>query len=121
MGQQYLVFIGGRWVRTNRLPVAKVPSPEPHQIRWHIRGWESFYCVCSRRRIWRMPQVVLASGHTRRKGWKEILIQERRPGYKGVDLYRNGVCHYFSLPQLRGLLIRLPPQQESRHVAADPS
>lgn len=120
MGQHFLVFIAGRWVRTNRLPVPKVPPPEPHQIRWNIRGWESSYCVCSRNRIWRKPHTTLVEGaRPRRKGWKEVLIQERRPGYKGVDLWRDGHCFYFSLVALRRLLQRVHPTESAADVPAN--
>ena len=107
MAKHFLVFIDGRWQRTNRLPVAKVAPPEPHEIRWRIRGWD--YVVCARKRIWRLPHV---NGRGVQKTWKEVLIQERRVGYKGIDLWRDGVCCYFSLRQLRGLLVRQQP-----HVA----
>ena len=107
MAKHFLVFIDGRWQRTNRLPLAKVAPPEPHEIRWRIRGWD--YVVCARKRIWRLPHT---NGRGVQKTWKEVLIQERRVGYKGIDLWRDGVCCYFSLRQLRGLLVRQQPHAE---------
>lgn len=105
MPKHYLVFINGAWHRTNRLPTAKVAPPEPHQIKWLLDGWSGEYCICERRRLWRMPHV---NGQGRRKGWKEVLLIERTEGYKGANLWRDGVRHYYCVNKLRRLLRRNP-------------
>ena len=104
MPKHFLIFINGTWCRTNRLPVAKVAAPEQHQIKWLIKGW-SEYVICERKRLWRMPHV---NAQGRRKGWKQVLIIEKQEGYKGVNFWRTGTRHYFSIIQLRGLLVRNP-------------
>ena len=106
MANHFLIFINGVWHRTNRLPVAKVLPPYEHQVKWLIRGWDE-YVVCERRRLWRMPHTH-AQG--RRKGWKEVLLIEKNEGYRGVNLWRNGVRHYYSLFQLRRMIQRNPDQ-----------
>lgn len=104
MPKHFLVFVNGVWHRTNRLPVAKVLPPGEHQVQWLIRGWEE-YVVCDRRRLWRMPHV---NAHGRRKNWKEVLLIEKNTGYKGVNLWRGGVRHYYSVIHLRALLKHNP-------------
>ena len=104
MPKYFLIFINGTWCRTNRLPTAKVAAPEPHQIKWLIKGWGE-YVICERKRLWRMPHV---NRQGRRKGWKEVLLIEKQEGYKGVNFWRNGARHYFSIIQLRRLLNRNP-------------
>jgi hypothetical protein len=50
-----------------------------------------------------MPHV---NAQGRRKGWREVLLIEKNEGYKGVNLWRDGVRHYYSVVQLRRLLQR---------------
>ena len=104
MAKHFLVFLNGVWHRTNRLPVAKVLPPNEHQVKWLIRGWNE-YVVCERRRLWRMPHT---NAQGRRKGWKEVLLIEKNEGYKGVNLWRDGIRFYYSVAQLRRLLCRNP-------------
>jgi hypothetical protein len=52
-----------------------------------------------------MPHV---NAQGRRKGWKEVLLIEKNEGYKGVNLWRNGIRHYYSVAQLRRMLRRNP-------------
>lgn len=102
MARAYLIFVGGQWVRTNRLPTKKVAPPSAEQIKWLIDGWPE-YVVCERKRLWRMPHV---NAQGRRKQWREILLIEKNEGYLGVNLWRDGVRYYISVRQLRRLLRR---------------
>jgi hypothetical protein len=102
MAKHFLVFLNGVWHRTNRLPVAKVAPPQEHQVKWVIHGWDQ-YVVCERKRLWRVPHI---NAQGRRKTWKEVLLIEKNEGYKGVNLWRDGIRHYYSVAQLRRLLRR---------------
>lgn len=104
MPKHFLVFLNGAWHRTNRLPVPTIAPPAAHQIKWLIRGWEE-YVVCDRNRLWRQPHL---NAQGRRKAWKQLLLIEKNEGYKGVNFWRDGIRHYYSLPQLRRLLQRNP-------------
>ena len=106
MAKHFLVFLNGVWHRTNRLPVAIVLPPNENQVKWLIRGWDE-YVVCERRRLWRMPHINAQGRH---KGWKEVLLIEKNEGYKGVNLWREGKRHYYSVVQLRRMLQRIPTQ-----------
>lgn len=104
MAKAYLIFIDGRWVRTNRLPTRKVAPPSAQQVKWLIEGWHE-YVVCERKRLWRIPHT---NAQGRQKSWREILLIEKHEGYHGVNLWRAGVRHYYSVRQLRRLLRRNP-------------
>ena len=58
-----------------------------------------------RKRLWRMPHV---NGQERRKRWKQVLLIEHTEGYKGANLWRDGVRHYYCVNKLRRLLRRNP-------------
>ena len=104
MAKAYLVFSGGQWVRTNRLPTKKVAPPAAGQIKWLIDEWPE-YVVCERKRIWRIPHL---NAQGRRKTWREILLIEKNEGYHGVNFWRAGVRYYYSVKQLRRMLRRNP-------------
>ena len=110
MSKHYLVFINGAWHRTNRLPTKKYAPPEPWQVKWLIQGWEDEYCVCTRRLLWRMPHV---NAQGRRKGWRQILLIEKHEGYKGFNFWRDGTRYYYSVRQLRQMLVRQPVGETS--------
>ncbi|AWM32129.1 hypothetical protein DDQ68_04560 [Hymenobacter nivis] len=102
MPKHFLVFLNGAWHRTNRLPVPKVAPPEAHQIKWLIRGWDE-YIVCERNKLWRLPHT---NSQGRGKGFKQILSIEKRDGYRSFNLWKDDKRCYYSVIQLRRLLIR---------------
>ena len=61
--------------------------------------------VCDRNRLWRQTHT---NAQGRKKAWKQLLLIEKNEGYKGVNFWRDGIRHYYSLPQLRRLLQRNP-------------